>query len=361
MWKEWINVYNSYNSLKALCHRDGIAKAVEWTDGKTKELPAPITVAVDPTNLCNVNCSWCKYREYRSASATSIPDSRLLEIPSVLKSWGVKAVVVSGGEPLMHPKIAEFLAQLGKEGLSTGLKTNGLLLTKPTIRKAVLTHVKWVGFSVDAATASTYLKIKRAGLQSFEKVLANIKWLANNRKAHNRPRITMKFLIHHVNYGEEYAFCDLAKTLGADEVLIRPVYLQRYRFTRGVRKTAEFYLREARKAFESDSFRVYAIVHKVEREWDRAIRFKKCYATPLGGVFGADGNFYICKDRRGDIAASLGKWHPFEEFLASWGGEEHRNLVERISPQACPKCSLSIINEIVERAILEDEMTLDFI
>jgi len=347
--------------VKAVAHRDRIRAAMEWVDGKSDVLPPPVTLTVDPTNLCNVNCQWCKTNDFRSQNGTSINDKRLLEIPDFLAEWKVPAVVLSGGEPLLHPKIVPFLQALKKNGIQVGLKTNGVRLGSPEVRAAVLESCSWVGFSLDAATAETYLRAKRANPQAFQKIIENVKWLAENRNGAGKPRLTMKFLIHHSTFRDGYAFCDLAKQVGADEVMIRPVFLKNYSFSRGVKRTAQFFLREARLAFEDEKFKIYGLVSKMEREWDRAIRFKKCYASVLGGVLAADGKFYVCSDRRGDMEVAVRDWYPFDEFLSFWGSDEHREVVRAVQPQGCPKCSLSGVNEIAEECMPGDEMMLDFL
>lgn len=360
MWKEWLYPYNAFNSIKALVFRERLGKILDWHGGGKTVLPPPVTVTIDPTNLCNVNCFWCKNREFRQRESRSISDSQLLEIPEFLKDWGVKSVMISGGEPLLHPKITEFLNALGAKKIPIGLKTNGILLVKPALRKAVLAHVDWIAFSVDAASSQTYLRAKKATVNSFEKLLANIKWLVDNREV-GKPRITLKYLIHHLTFSEMYAFVNMGKLMKVDEIHFRPLYLDRYKYAKGVRKTAGYYLREARKDFESDNFRVYGIVSKFEREWERAIRFKDCLASPLSGVFAADGKFYLCTDRRGDDSVSLGKFYPFMLFKKKWGSEEHRKMATQITPQLCPKCGMTGPNEVAERCILKDEMFLDFV
>jgi MoaA/NifB/PqqE/SkfB family radical SAM enzyme len=361
MWKEFISPLNPFNPVKAVAHQERIKAAMNWLEGKSDALPPPTTLTIDPTNVCQVNCWWCKNKDYRGQNSISISDQRLLTIPSFLRDWGVSAVVVSGGEPLLHPKIAEFLDELHDNKIQVGLKTNGVALGKQTIRDAVLRDCSWVGFSVDAASADSYLRVKKTSPQSFGKVVENVTWLAKNRNGTGRPRLTMKFLIHPATFRDGFAFCDLSKSIGADEVVFRPVSLPHMVFSRGVKRTAQFFLREGRLAFEDDKFKIYGLVSKFEREWDRAIRFKTCYASPLAGVMAADGKFYICSDRRGDMSAALGNWFPYEDFLSLWGSEQHRELIKSIRPESCPKCSLSGVNEMAEQCFPTDTMFLDFI
>jgi len=357
MWREWLYQYNSFNSLKVLAWREQLEQMAE---GK---IPVPVSVTVDPTNLCNVNCTWCIWADLKKKNPVSIPDKVLLAMPKFLADWGVKSVCIAGGgEPLMHPKITEFIEGLGKTGLSVGLITNGLALDDEKLRQVVVDVCRWVGFSLDAATAETYQRIKKPQLvNAFKRIQDNVVWVCRNRRERKRPQVGMKFLMHHMNYGEMYQFADMAKTFGGDEVHFRPVYIPNYRFTKGVRKTCEFHLRNARKDLEDENFRVFGIVHKFERYWERAIRFSKCKATPIAGFFLADGTFSICCDRRGDPEVSLGKYYPFEDFLKMWGSKEHKDLIDKIAPHDCPRCTQAITNELIEKAITADEMTLEFV
>lgn len=362
MWKEWVYQYNSFNSLKVLAWQRELKNMSDWFKGEDVKLNPPVSVTVDPTNICNINCTWCIWKDFRASNPISVPKSQLLEMPKFLADWGVKSVCIAGGgEPLLHPAIVEFISLLKQEGLEIGLITNGLKLQDKVIREEVRTCCRWVGISVDAATADTYLKTKKTLVGNFKKVIDSIAWLAKNRVGVNRPQIGMKFLIHHLNYGEMYQFADLAKSLGANDVHFRPVYIPGYKFSPGVRKTAEFHLREARKSLESTDFHIYGIVHKFERDWHRAIRFEKCRATPIAGFFAADGIFYICCDRRGDKILNLGKFYPYDKFIERWGSKEHLEKVQHISPGACPRCTQGITNELIEKVIIDDEMTLKFV
>jgi MoaA/NifB/PqqE/SkfB family radical SAM enzyme len=359
MWKEWLSPYNSFNSVKLLTHSERIEKIRLWLD-EAPELPPPLTVYVDPTNLCNVNCFWCKNKAFRQAEARSITDNQLMELPTFLKEWDVRSMTVSGGEPLLHPKIVPFMQSAAQLGLAIGLKTNGYNLSKEDILKAVAESCQWVGVSVDAATEVTYSKVKKAPLKALERVLAGIEALVKARGP-GLSRITMKFLVHHSNFAEMYAFAQLAKNVGVNEVHFRPISLDRYRYVRGVCRTAAFYLREARKDFEDDNFKIYGPVSKFDSTWARMIRFKRCLVTSLFGVFAANGLFYLCPDRRGDKNLTLGKFYPFADFKPLWGSDAHRAAVKKITPQLCQKCGYNLDNEVIEHGVLNDDMLVNFI
>lgn len=359
MWKEWLEQYNPFNGIKILAHFDRLKNICEWLEEKSILLP-PISVTVDLTNLCTNECFWCKDKDFRSKFPRSIANEQVLALPEFLSSWGVESIVLSGGEPLLHPQFQEFVRRAKSFGLSIGIKTNGVGLQNSNIRKTILECVDWVGISLDSASDTLYRKIKKVPPGTFDRLVLSIKELIDERKG-GLPEVTLKFLIHHSNYNEMYLFAELAHNLKVDAVHFRPLFMDKYKYHIGVRKTAAYHLREARKSFESEKFRIYGLVYKFDRNWEKLVRFKKCFVTPLTGVFSADGRFYLCPDRRGVESCSLGKFYPFSAFLEKWGSETHRALVKGIVPDACPRCSLCVANEVVEKCLISDEMFNRFI
>lgn len=357
VYKEWNNVFNPFNSMKALYWHDQL---LAMSKGET---PVPVCATIDPTNICNLNCSFCIWDKFRNARPDTIPDEVLLALPKFLKDWGVISVCVGGGgEPFMHPKIAELFIELHNVGMPTGTISNGLALDNQKSREAVVDTCRWIGFSIDAATIETYRRIKNPYHQNaFIKVIDNIRWIASHRRKDGRPTIGMKFCMTRQNYLEIYDFAKLAKETGADEVHFRPVYIPGYVFPAGIADEAQRQILRAREDFEDGNFNVYGIFHKFDDKIKRAIRFKTCRATPINAYFMADGTLGLCCDRRDDQALNLGTYYPFDNVIKKWGSPEHKEMLSRITPQTCPRCTQSITNEIIEKVIIEDQMCVEFV
>lgn len=73
---------------------------------------------------CNFRCPWCHNPELVTATGAAIP---LPEIIATLRRPGmwVDGVVVTGGEPLLHPGVGALCARLKAEGWGVKLDTNG--------------------------------------------------------------------------------------------------------------------------------------------------------------------------------------------------------------------------------------------
>ena len=86
----------------------------------------PLVTMLEPLELCNLACVGCgRVREYRD-----VMDRRLTvdETLAAVHAAGTPIVSISGGEPLLHPQIAEIVRGLAEERRFMYLCTNGILL-----------------------------------------------------------------------------------------------------------------------------------------------------------------------------------------------------------------------------------------
>jgi radical SAM protein with 4Fe4S-binding SPASM domain len=84
---------------------------------------APAYVQLYPTLRCNLACSFCFNRGLAAVEDLSPGDfERILD---VLAAAGVGTVDLLGGEPTLHPHLAELLAALARRGMRTTVSTGG--------------------------------------------------------------------------------------------------------------------------------------------------------------------------------------------------------------------------------------------
>jgi MoaA/NifB/PqqE/SkfB family radical SAM enzyme len=132
--------------------------------------------------------------------------SRLL--PSLLE-LGTRAVLISGGEPLIHPQWAQIAQLLRDQGLQLWLLTSGLSLAKHATRAAEL--FQSITVSLDGTDRQMYAAIR--GLDAFDKVCAGIR-VATLAGASLSVRVT----VQRANYTALPAFVALTRELGARQV-----------------------------------------------------------------------------------------------------------------------------------------------
>ncbi|MDR1049725.1 MAG: radical SAM protein [Deltaproteobacteria bacterium] len=101
------------------------------------------------TRACNLACAHC----YASATPGPAPDELTLPeavgLVESLTDHGVPVILFSGGEPLMHPHLAELAALAVKRGARAVLSTNGLLLDRRMADKLKDIGLSYVGISLD--------------------------------------------------------------------------------------------------------------------------------------------------------------------------------------------------------------------
>jgi hypothetical protein len=113
----------SFNPMKFLLHWVKVRELIETGTTKT-----PATVEVWPTMECNHGCVWCRTLRERNEQARhkDMSDAELDGIARDIRNFGKVDVLISGGgEPLLHPYIAEFMKTIGSIDGSIGIFSNG--------------------------------------------------------------------------------------------------------------------------------------------------------------------------------------------------------------------------------------------
>jgi len=128
----------------------------------------PITAKIHITNRCQYKCFYCNKKNDRAEINV---DDRLL---NRLKGLGVRSVILTGGEPLLHTKFNSLVYAMSDKfevGVVTTLcEYNVCLQTEP----------QWVKVSLDTVDNNVYKKMK--GLDNLDAVLENVRRLYKNKK-----------------------------------------------------------------------------------------------------------------------------------------------------------------------------------
>jgi MoaA/NifB/PqqE/SkfB family radical SAM enzyme len=107
----------------------------------------PLMVNFVVTRRCNLSCGYC--HEYDHTSAP-VPFETLCARIDHLARLGVVLVAFTGGEALLHPRLADLVAHARARGMSASIMTNGFLLTADRIRAFNEAGLFAMQISVDA-------------------------------------------------------------------------------------------------------------------------------------------------------------------------------------------------------------------
>jgi len=141
--------------------------------------PAPVARGSGPVviwNLlrrCNLACKHC----YATSADIDFPgelsSGEIYRVLDDLKSCGVSVLILSGGEPLLHPDIFAISRRARDMGFYVGLSSNGTLITPANIDSIRDIGYDYVGISLDGMRATHDLFRRRQG--AFDESIAGIR------------------------------------------------------------------------------------------------------------------------------------------------------------------------------------------
>jgi len=171
---------------------------------------------VESAIACNLNCVMCPWREMaKKVENRGIMTETVWQAIRPYLDRVQSVDFTGGGEPLLQPKLAEWLAEAAKAGCETGFLSNGLLLAEEKLKKILDAGINWICISMDGATAEMYNKI-RVG-SDFERVCQNVANIARLRTG-NIPKTMINFVLMDMNVHQMEEIVRLADRLGVDQV-----------------------------------------------------------------------------------------------------------------------------------------------
>ena len=186
--------------------------------GPKRHPPGPVVIW-NLIRRCNLACQHC----YSISADIDFPGE--LSTPDIyrtmddLKSFGVPVLILSGGEPLLHPDIFAISARAKSMGFYVGLSTNGTMIDDAMLPKVAAIGYDYVGISLDgieathdrfrrkvgayAASLAAVRRCREAGLK------VGIRFTLTQDNAHDLPALLDlmetedidKFYLSHLNYG----------------------------------------------------------------------------------------------------------------------------------------------------------------
>jgi len=106
----------------------------------------PVQVHIIPMRRCNLSCTYCN--EFDDSS-DPVPLEEMHRRIDRLASFGTTLIVISGGEPLLHPQLDEIIQRIRRRGMIAALITNGYLLTAERIERLNRAGLDHLQISID--------------------------------------------------------------------------------------------------------------------------------------------------------------------------------------------------------------------
>ena len=122
------------------------------------------------TRRCNLACGYCN--EFDKVSQPVPFETLTARMNHLIDELGVTIMDFLGGEPLLHPRIADLVAHAHERGCWTNIITNGFLLSDDLVGKLNLAGLDSMAVSIDRITPTDFT---HKGLVPLRKKLARLR------------------------------------------------------------------------------------------------------------------------------------------------------------------------------------------
>ena len=336
--------------VKAFAHRGHLLKLAAG------ELPPPVSVKIELTNVCNHDCHFCAYRRIVQEPRIKdrLEEGRVLELVDELAAGGVQGLMFTGGgEPLVHPGCETIFERCRARGLEHALITNGTRLGR--ISDEALGGMRWIRFSINAGSPEAYERVHGAPRSDWDRAWEGVRRSAN-KTAHPQLTVGVSFVVTSWNQDGVSEAASRARDAGADYIHVRPAFegphSQIDRQLTPSESDARIQELEALAALETASFRVHGVRRRFE-ELERVDRTAiHCRTTPLVSYVLPTGEVSLCTLVR-DASFNSAVPDPFlgnvykARFFELWGNARHRALITSLSSSGCNRCHFAEYNRVL--------------
>ncbi len=176
---------------------------------ETADLGAPLYVAWQITNECNLACLHCiEESGPGKAFKDELNEAMVFDVLRQLMDEGVPYLSFSGGEPMVHPLFFDMVKYACERGAELKVETNGHFLSADNCRRMKDLGVKAVQVSLDGATRESFNKMRVRG--EFNTVVEGMKQLRAVGLDIEVNYSPTRFNVHEIGRA-----VDLAHSLGA--------------------------------------------------------------------------------------------------------------------------------------------------
>lgn len=195
-----------------------------------RALPRPhsLTVRMDITNKCNLDCIHCTLALTRSSLGESVADMPVETFGRIADQLFPYARLVQlscEAEPSMHKRFLEILDVVGRHRETAFiLTTNGTLLSERTLRAFLDCNLAGLNISIDGATAATFAAIRKRG--RFDQVVKAIELINRMKEEHGRtyPLLQINYTLMRSTLAELPRMVDLCVEWKVHRLTLQHVY-----------------------------------------------------------------------------------------------------------------------------------------
>ena len=140
-------------------------------------------ICFEVSAICNMDCKFCfaNWRENRK----QLPYEKVISIIDKLKEYGIEAINLTGGDPLLRDDIVDICKYCKEKGIMTIISTNGILLKN---KKEVLKYIDSINLPLDSYNPDIHNEMRPCAVKNHHKLVLELIDYINT----NYPNIKIK-------------------------------------------------------------------------------------------------------------------------------------------------------------------------
>jgi radical SAM protein with 4Fe4S-binding SPASM domain len=177
----------------------------------------PYYVIIDPSNICQLKCTFC---DGRARPQAMMKFQEFKKIIDIVGKTCINLELYNWGEPFLNKDIIRMINYASQTyGVYTRISSNLNVRNDEFYRELVLSRLNSLTISLDGASPETYATYRVNG--SFDRVINNIKLIAEYKKHYDKtePKLMWQFLVFRHNEHEIEKAKRMAEELSVNEII----------------------------------------------------------------------------------------------------------------------------------------------
>ena len=182
-------------------------------------LVSPQVLQISLTYRCNLRCKMCSIANLLPVEE-ELSTRQLYSIIDEAANFGIKEILLTGGEPFLRDDIFELSRYIHQKGMRSIITTNALLIDEACAKKIAQSQISHIHISIDGLKETNdFLR----GPGTFEKIKDALKYLNQARKNIGFFSLGFACTVMDKNVQELSALVQFADEEGVDVINFQPL------------------------------------------------------------------------------------------------------------------------------------------
>lgn len=303
----------------------------------------PIAGGFELTPYCNLACKMCYVREC-APGLDVLSGEEWLSLGRQAQEMGTMCILLTGGEPLLHPQFREIYTGLKRMGMVLTINTNGTLIDEEMADFLAADMPRRVNLSLYGPNEAVYQQLCGDG-KAFGRTIHAIELLL----ARHIP-VKINLTVNTINFPYLPQILEICRNYGLDAEMsaymvdaVRKSTPEKQRYRLSPEQIAQAYaLRDRYRMNDQNFFARRALCYEMLAQFEKSIDVQGTAAIPCRSGISI---FWICWNGKMNGCANMIRPQADVRkigFAAAW--EQVKAETDRIRiPQRCSQCSLALV------------------